>query len=364
MTNIIDALEFCLHETENGVDVEAALTRFPEFKDELRPILETAVKARAMAVSEPNPEVVRRSRARVMQHAAAIRESRNPKRRIFPTLQRLGLSFALATVFLLSGGGIVNASASSLPGESLYPVKRGWESLRLFFVFDVAVREFMQNEFESERLHEANELLVEGRNEIIRIAGVFMQVNGLSYVSGLQVIPPVGMPIPADGDAVIVTGHTNAQGYIEVYSFEILPTGSIVPAGIPIQMEIESENGSTSGTKTVSEFEVKGTLDDFTSTSLVINGMTVYMENSKVEGKLCIGIIVEVKGYYARDGRFIASEVEGHSRCPAVTPSGSILNNGTNIQTPATETSSATESSSGDEHSKDDSEHESDDDDD
>ncbi|MBK6645253.1 MAG: hypothetical protein IPG44_05805 [Anaerolineales bacterium] len=215
MTEIFDALEFCLQEMERGADLDTVLARFPEHADELRPILKTAAKARSMVSAEPSPDVVRRSRAQVMQRAAQLRESKAaPRQRVIPALSRLAISFALTALFLASGAGLVNASASALPGENLYPVKRGWESIRLFFIFDPQLRNMLEDEYENERLHEVNELLAEGRHEVIQFAGVYMQVNGIDYVSGLKVILPADAPALANGDAVIVTGRTNAQGFI------------------------------------------------------------------------------------------------------------------------------------------------------
>lgn len=338
MTNLFDALEFCLHEIESGVDLETTLARFPEYASELRPILETSIKARGMSSAEPSPEVIRRSRAKVMQYGAEMRESKAaPRKRVIPLFQRLALSFTLAAIFLLSGNGLLSASASALPGENLYPVKRGWESIRLFFIFDTEARRLLEDEFENERLHEANELLAEGRHEVIEFAGVFMQVNGASYVSGLQVILPAGMPVPANGDAVVVSGRTNAQGFVEVITMELLPAGSVVPTGNPIEMEIESDSSegnappvapsSGSSSEAVEpipqEFEVKGTLQAISTTALVINGMTVYLDKSNVKGQLCIGMTVEVKGYYANDGRFIVLEAKGKGECSGGNSSGS-----------------------------------------
>lgn len=349
MTNLFDALEFCLQEMERGADLDSVLTRFPELADELRPILKTAAHAREMASAEPSPEVVRRSRARVMQHAAEIREAKAaPRKRAIPALQRFVISFGLAAIFLLSGNGLLSASASALPGEQLYPVKRGWESVRLFFIFDTEARELLENEFENERLHEANELLSEGRHEVIDFAGVFMQVNGNSYVSGLQVILPEGMTLPENGDAVIVSGRTNAQGFIEVIKLDLLPAGSVVPSGNPIEMEIESDSGEENGVPAESnsgsggetgqsapqEMEVKGSLEALSDTELVVNGMKVYLENSKVDEGLCIGMEVEVKGYYAEDGRFIVLEAKGKGQC-----SGSFSDSSSGKQIPNTNSS-------------------------
>lgn len=230
---------------ERGADLDSALARFPEHAGELRPILETANKARSMAPDEPSPDAVKRSRARVLQRAAGLRESKaGARRRVIPAFSRLAISFALTALFLASGAGLVNVSASALPGENLYPVKRSWENIRLFFIFDPQLREMMRDEFENERLHEVNELLAEGRHELIQFAGVYMRVNGIDYVSGVKVVLPEGAPSLANGDAVIVSGRTNARGFIEISSIEILPKGSVVPLGNPIEVEIEPVNES------------------------------------------------------------------------------------------------------------------------
>lgn len=357
MTNLFDALEFCLREIESGGDLETALARFPEYARELRPILKTALKARSMASAEPSAEAVRRSRSRVMQHAAEMRESKiAPRRRIIPAFQRWAIAFALAAVFLMSGNGLLSASASALPGERLYPVKRGWESIRLFFIFDSEARELLEHEFENERLHEVNELLAEGRHEVIEFAGVFMQVNGVSYVSGLQVILPPEIQAPANGSAVIVSGQTNAQGFIEIISLEILPEGSDVPPGFPIEVETESEeetvseddSGSGSGDEAggPSESQISGTLETITGDVIVVNGVTVVLTNARIVGTLCIGMSVEITGYYEENGRFIATEIRGIGECATPVP----LSNGNTNSGGGTNTND----SGGDDNSNDD----------
>lgn len=340
MTEIFDALEFCLQEMERGADLDSVLARFPEHADELRPILKTAAKARSMVSAEPPPDVVRRSRAKVMQRAAELREATAaPSRRAIPVFSRLAISFALTALFLASGAGLVNASASALPGENLYPVKRGWESIRLFFIFDPQLRNMLEDEYENERLHEVNELLAEGRHEVIQFAGVYMQVNGIDYVSGLKVILPEGVQAPANGSAVIVTGRTNAQGFIELSGVEILPEGSVVPLGSPIEMEREdgsesdeesaSDGGSGSGSggeagssSQPEEYELSGILQVISEGSLLVNGMPIVLDQTKVEGQLCVGMEVEVIGYYADDGSFIALEIEGEGQCAEEPSSG------------------------------------------
>jgi hypothetical protein len=253
MNNIYDVLEICLQELENGADPETVLTRYPDLASELRPILKASIMAKTMAVPAPSPDVVRRGRAKLLQHASGMREAKaTPRKRMIPIFQRLAISFTLTALFLASGTGLVGASSSALPGENLYPVKLTWENLRLLFTFNEEYRETLEQTFESERLHEVNELLVEGRHETIQFAGVYMEVNGITYISGIHVVVLDTSTLPAEpllnGVAVVVTGRTNAEGFVDVESIKLLPKGTVVPPGQPVEVEEgHDENGRENG---------------------------------------------------------------------------------------------------------------------
>jgi len=348
MNNMYDVLEICLQELENGADLEfvleSILAQYPDLVRELRPILKASVMAKTMAVPAPSPEVVRRGRAKLLQRASEMREQKiAPRKRIIPLFQRLAISFSLATVFLASGTGLVGASSSALPGENLYPVKRTWEDVRLFLTFNPDHKELLQSEFESERLNEVGELLTEGRgDESIQYSGVFMQTNGVMYVSGVKVLIPANLQIPADGAAVVITGRTNAQRFVEIESIELLPQGAVVPVGEPVEVDNESnsnsgsdsEGGSVPGSSNGAQgndssaspqanprfFEMKGAVESISNNILIVNGQTVYLDNIKIDGTLMRGVNVEIKGYYASDGRFIVTEVQ-------VKDSGSSIDN-------------------------------------
>ena len=250
MNNLHDVLEICLQELKNGSDLETVLARYPNFATELRPVLKASVSARTMkaSVATPSIEVVRRGRAKLLQRASEMREQKTASRkRVIPIFQRLAIALSLTTIFLASGTGLVGASSAALPGENLYPVKRTWEDVRLFFVFDPQAHDALKNEFENERLQEVNDLLGEGRDESIQFAGVFKHVNGVAYVSGVTVITPDNVQVPADGAAVLITGQTNVQGAVEIESLNLLPQGSIVPLGKPVEGENESGSSSNNG---------------------------------------------------------------------------------------------------------------------
>lgn len=85
MNDLYEALEICLQELEQGADIETVLSRYPDFADELRPILEGSIHAWSMAIVPPSAEVVRRNRSKVLQHAAQMREAKSS------SSQRIGL---------------------------------------------------------------------------------------------------------------------------------------------------------------------------------------------------------------------------------------------------------------------------------
>jgi len=343
MNKLYDVLEICLKELENGASLDSVLARYPDQARELRPILKTAKLARRMAVPAPSSDVVRAGRARLLQRAAEMREGKYApsRKRVIPTFKRFALSFSMAAVLLLSGTGILGASASALPGENLYPVKRSWEDVRLLLVFNSDSHDALKSHFENERLHEVSKLLEEGRDEPIRFVGIYTLINGTTYISGLPVAIIASTQLPVEGlesgKPVAVSGYTNANGVVEVTAITLLPAGTYVPAGQPVEVEstddgdsdsdsnpapdqnTDSESGSDTGSsnapkeKTRSDihyFEAEGTVEALSEFTLVLNGKTVYFDNVRISGDLIVGARVEIKGYYASDGRFMVTEVE------------------------------------------------------
>src|SRR3970282_633813 len=108
MNDLYEALEVCLQDIEQGADLETVLFRYPDLADELRPILEGSNNARSMAIVAPSAEVVRRNRAKVLQHAAQMREAQlKPTRRIwFASLRRLAVTLTVVAMLFVSGTGL------------------------------------------------------------------------------------------------------------------------------------------------------------------------------------------------------------------------------------------------------------------
>jgi uncharacterized membrane protein YgcG len=244
---------------------------------------------------------------------------------------RLATSLAIALIFLLSGTGLVSASSGALPGDSLYPVKRSWEDLRLFFIFSPEAREGLQSDFEQERLDEISVLLSNGRNETIAFAGLVTMQNEIEWkVSGISVMITSSSRLPADpvavGAPVMVIGHTNADGFVEVDTLEPLGPGSSLPPLEPSQIgssdkEIAQDNSSqpdVPGNQPPEQLgnmthEFHGVVESQNGNIWTINGQRVNVEFAESKIPVSVGVLAEFEGYYSVDGQFIVTQIEGKS---------------------------------------------------
>lgn len=242
---LFDALETCLQALDQGADVESCLVRYPALADELRPILIAAVQARAAAVTKIPAEVAQRGKARVLQAAAEMREEQNAapvllfwrKKGFFGArFYRLALTTALVIAFLLTGGtGLVNASSGALPGDKLYPVKRGWEGVQLVFVFNPQTKAELEHKFDHERVQEIEELYSEKRIEQVNFQGVVeTQQTSIWRISGLDVAVEEETVYAGEigpGATVQIIGETD-HGIIKAGQITLIATPGVTPTAI------------------------------------------------------------------------------------------------------------------------------------
>lgn len=124
----------------------------PEFRGALRERLMT--EARTVLV--PDPGASRRTAAQ-----PAVRAATAPRRTTTRGRRRLA-GVAAAAVSSLGVVGLVAGSASALPGEVLYPVKRGVENVELALQRTDEGRGTQRLEIASERLREVRSLVADG----------------------------------------------------------------------------------------------------------------------------------------------------------------------------------------------------------
>lgn len=329
---LYDALDVCIKALETGADIEAILKLYPQMADELRPILETTAQAQSLSATTVPDEAIRRGRARVLGHAAGMRESSRKPRKVGFVLRRLTTSLALTFVLLLSVTGIVNASSGALPGDNLYPIKRTWEEVRLWFTFSPERREELESKYEQERLDEIDELLGEGREETIAFLGIITAQDGDYWlVSGVPVQITLRTQLPAEpvsmGAPVTVVGRTNAQGFIEAQMVGALDPGVSLPPLEPSELETGEAEGNEQVEQSEEEsaeppqsdeeheepprtFEFRGVVSSQKDGVWIINGQQVDVSQADIIGNITVGTFVKLEGYYAPDGKFIVTKIE------------------------------------------------------
>ncbi len=165
-----EALAYCLTEIESGRKTAAECAAlFPDVPG-LEAQLRAAGTLRAWQAPTIRPEVSRRLEARVRQGAHSLRR----KSGYLALPLRWAIVFTLLA-FLFVGAGTVAASADSLPGEVLYPVKRAGESAQLFFA-SPADRAALHTAFAQHRLNEIAALAGRGSMDAETLAALTTEV--------------------------------------------------------------------------------------------------------------------------------------------------------------------------------------------
>lgn len=169
-------LQECLELLDSDpASLNAVLNRYPEYEEELRPLLEARLLiGRLKNYVEPTPEFVSRSRNRLLtqirrQRRASVAASLMAWLENLRLQRRLGWAVVamLLVCSLLFGGtvSVARASQDSLPGEPLYPVKIGLERMAVAVTVSQDEDAQLQIDYTRRRLVEIQQLTMEGRFE-------------------------------------------------------------------------------------------------------------------------------------------------------------------------------------------------------
>lgn len=221
--SIIDALD----RLECGESVDQILRRYPAEAADLRPILETADQLAELPPA-PSAEAQAASRRALLQYAQQLRDNAS-RSRDWPSWPRFIFSFVSVVVVILLGGvALVPASTDALPGDALYPLKRGGESVRLLLA-PQSEKGQLRRQFEKERNSEVYEMLETGRNgragytgEIVSIAPRTWEIGHITVriteETTIKGVPEVGDRVEA---------HCRVEdGVVYAESLEVLQQGS------------------------------------------------------------------------------------------------------------------------------------------
>ena len=154
-----DILDICLERVRGGESVAACLHDYPQFADELAPLLIAVDYARHAPPPQLRP-AARQAIQRQLRSAVAGRASRRAVTTSWYRMSALRFAGAMIALVLAIGGTAgVRAAQSSLPGSPLYPIKRAGEELRLNLTPDPARRAALHMDFARARLAETLALL-------------------------------------------------------------------------------------------------------------------------------------------------------------------------------------------------------------
>lgn len=252
--NILDLLDVCLDELHAGATIDEILKRHPAQSEELRPLLDAALFAGAATTPLPIPtQAASRSRARFLTEAARRSETARKKPalpflRLFKLSRVFSLAAVLAVILLTLGTGF--ASAASLPGDMLYPVKRSIEKARLGLTVNPSSRLSLEEKLDQTRAAEAARLLALDRPESIHFAGFLASAGDGWSVAGLPVAFTGGYPeqwkdayVEIDGTPIAGVIHA-AEPRLRLFELqgiiEQAGDGEWVVSGIPVKIDFRT----------------------------------------------------------------------------------------------------------------------------
>ncbi|MFC1848291.1 DUF5667 domain-containing protein [Chloroflexota bacterium] len=162
-----DILDACLERiTKRGDTIERCLESYPEWADDLEPLLRAAASVKDAASLEASPGFKKSAKSRLMS-AVAEKRGEETGRGMF---RRWGMqrhwvvAISLVIAILIMGGGTVGASTNSLPGDLLYPVKTTSEKVQTFFTFGNEARANLYAKLAERRIDEIRALAARERN--------------------------------------------------------------------------------------------------------------------------------------------------------------------------------------------------------
>jgi hypothetical protein len=141
-----------------------------------------------------------------------------------PIISRLVFALGIAGILILFSGGLLVTSAKSFPGDSLYPVKRAVEDLRVHLATNDEQRQEYEESYSKQRVDEVVRLLGIARVQQISFEGIVNLISDNQWiVSSIPVsIQPnteivsgsAGIKAIEQGMRVEVEGVTNSQSLV------------------------------------------------------------------------------------------------------------------------------------------------------
>jgi hypothetical protein len=288
------ALDHCLNRLCQGDNLQSCLERYPRHAEELRPLLEVALDLGRVATPPPAMAVRAAGKQRMLR--AVEKRAAQPvsksflsryAEQIINTLlgkepQNMKLAWRFVTVIVVAALGLtsvatVAASADSLPGDLLYPVKTTVQKAKIALTLNAETREELKEEINAERREEVRAVLQAQREAKVEFQGALQRIEGDTWIVGglpvLLQVDTVVEGVPQLGARVSVEGRLPGDGTIvavELTVGEPLPGPFDSPLATPEAQETdepdETETPESDETETPESDETETPEPDETET--------------------------------------------------------------------------------------------------
>lgn len=227
--DFLSILEDSLLRLHQGQALEDCLKLYPQHASELLPLLRATRHLQELPSIQPRLNAIESGRKRMLARArlevAPIRKELIGLKLVF----RLAVS--LIVFVLLGSFFVINVTASSLPGDLLYGVKRGWEAIRLDLAINDQSRQALSTRYNQVRRNEIRNMISAGLDGTLTIEGVLENEVGETWtVSGLQVIT---------GPRTIIEG-TKAIGAWLTMELQIYQNGQVFALRAVFSTQVKS----------------------------------------------------------------------------------------------------------------------------
>jgi Domain of unknown function (DUF5666)/Domain of unknown function (DUF5667) len=282
---VYDALEVCLSALHTGVPVSQCQTIYPDLSEELTPVIDAVQAASSLSISDVPPVAQRQSRSKLWEQAARLERQHARKFWTSRSLSPVRLIIVMAVLLAaVSMNGLALASAQSLPGDVLYPVKRVAEQVTMQLVPAPQIRHQAEMAYIQRRINEVRQLIRSRRVEPVSFEGTLMQQLADAWI--------------VDGVAVLVDSGTHFSGEVSPGALVEIE-GTIQPDGHVRAEEVH-----------VRSFQFSGTVISMSRTSWNVNGTKFQMlADTQIDSSVRVGDSVLVLARSEDDNLYYASAI-------------------------------------------------------
>jgi hypothetical protein len=288
-----------------GVPKEDCLKEYPKFTNELRTLLSTVEVMKDLRVDNIPLEPMDQNQKKLLSLAESLRAEKkhgsrntsfdwliNPFKQVFqsfrllsPVAGRLILALCIAGIFIIFSGGLLTTSAKSLPGDSLYPVKRAVEDIKVYLAPSGELRHEYEDTYSQQRVDEVSQLMGLAREQQISFEGIITSMDKSNWnVSGIPVI--------VQSSSTIISGAGGIKDIVPGMRVEV--EGNTSSQGLVYANEIH-----------VREYQFVGTVEEINPNNWKISGTTLIISrNTQIDPRISVGDEVTVLIHSEDNGLF------------------------------------------------------------